>query len=133
MGGCQSNDTARNTNGSGSSKPASMNTTEYMFHRFDKDKSGFITLDNLKAIMRDDKTHFGGGDAEHIMNKYGTNGKMSLAQFQNWWNSTYTTYNDDAMLAKLVDEVTSEETPHLDTIVELPSAPHNSNVAISRS
>ena len=66
-------------------------TVGVMFDRFDKERKGFISLKNLKDMMKDDKTHFQGRDADHIMNKYGSDGKMSLEEFRQWWNSTYTT------------------------------------------
>ena len=66
-------------------------TVGVMFDRFDKERKGYISLKNLKDMMKDDKTHFQGRDADHIMNKYGTDGKMSLDEFKQWWNSTYTT------------------------------------------
>ena len=65
-----------------------------IFDRFDKDKSGFISKENLKQIIQDDKT-FRNTDVDHILSKYGTDGKMSYENFKFWWNSTYTTYNDD--------------------------------------
>lgn len=70
---------------------AAAGTVGVMFDRFDKERKGHISLKNLKDMMKDDKTHFQGRDADHIMNKYGTDGKMSLSEFKAWWNSTYTT------------------------------------------
>ena len=70
---------------------AKYGTVGVMFDRFDKERKGFISLKNLKDMMKDDKTHFQGRDADHIMTKYGTDGKMSLDEFKAWWNSTYTT------------------------------------------
>ena len=66
-------------------------TVGVMFDRFDKERKGYISLKNLKDMMKDDKTHFQGRDADHIMNKYGTDGKMGIEEFKQWWNSTYTT------------------------------------------
>ena len=66
-------------------------TVGVMFDRFDKERKGYISLKNLKDMMEDDKTHFQGRDADHIMNKYGTDGKMNIEEFKQWWNSTYTT------------------------------------------
>ena len=63
--------------------------------------------------------------------KYGTDGKMTLANFELWWSSTYTTYNEDA-LTRMVDEL-NDEPEHMESIPELPEVPHNTNVAISRS
>jgi hypothetical protein len=110
-------------------------TIGVMFRRIDKEDKGYISIQNLEAMMRDDKTHFQGKDANHIMEKYGTDGKMDFNAFKTWWGSTYTTYNEDA-LAKIVEEVQDEkeqEEQRLDSIPELPEVPHNSNVAISRS
>ena len=70
---------------------AKFGTVGVMFDRFDKERKGYISLKNLKDMMKDDKTHFKGRDADHIMNKYGTEGKMNLDQFKQWWTSTYTT------------------------------------------
>ena len=70
---------------------AKYGTVGVMFDRFDKERKGFISLKNLKDMMKDDKTHFQGRDADHIMNKYGTDGKMNVEEFKQWWNSTYTT------------------------------------------
>ena len=70
---------------------AKYGTVGVMFDRFDKERKGFISLKNLKDMMKDDKTHFQGRDADHIMAKYGTDGKMNLDEFKAWWNSTYTT------------------------------------------
>jgi hypothetical protein len=81
---------------------------------------------------------------EYAVEKYGTDGKMTFPNFELWWNSTYTTYNDDA-LARIVEEVKSDttngggeqsasnNTTMMEPIPELPEVPHNSNVAISRS
>ena len=74
------------------------------------------------------------------MEKYGTDGQMSFSNFELWWKSTYTTYNEDA-LARIVEEVNDEQqqqdnaNQQMESIPELPDfeAPHNSNVAISRS
>ena len=67
------------------------------------------------------------------MEKYGTDGKMTFSDFQLWWGSTYTTYNEDA-LARIVEDVgDDQQANHMESIPELPEVPHNSNVAISRS
>jgi Ca2+-binding EF-hand superfamily protein len=104
-----------------------------MFDRLDKEKKGFISMKNLQDLMRDDKTYFQGKDASHIMQKYGTDEQMSFEEFQAWWGSTYTTY-EDQNLGRIVDEVTQEFTA-MEAIPELPdnAPPHNSNVAVSRS
>lgn len=104
-----------------------------MFNRFDKDGSGYISRENLQKMMHDDKTHFQGNDVDHILNKFGTDGKMNFEQFSLWWGSTYTTYNDDDALKRMVDEV-NQEHEHMPPITEIDElAPHNSNVAVSRS
>jgi Ca2+-binding EF-hand superfamily protein len=106
-----------------------------MFRRIDKEGKGYLDLHNLEVLMRDDKTYFQGRDASHIIEKYGVDGKMNFDQFKVWWNSTYTTYNDDALM-RMVQDAQSDiaaDSIHLDTIPELPRVPHNSNVAISRS
>ena len=41
-------------------------TLHVMFNRFDKDRKGYISKDDLQKMMRDDKTHFQGKDANHI-------------------------------------------------------------------
>ncbi|GAX17751.1 hypothetical protein FisN_24Hh183 [Fistulifera solaris] len=106
-------------------------TLRVMFNRFDKDRKGYISKDDLQKMMRDDKTHFQGKDANHIMEKYGTGDKMNFSAFELWWKSTYTTYSDDA-LSRMVEEV--EASPSLlDPIPELPDVPHNSNIVVSRS
>jgi hypothetical protein len=130
-------------------------TLGVMFGRIDKDGKGYIDLRDLKALMKDDyKAYFQGRGAEHIMAKYGQDDKMSLENFRHWWNSTYTSYNDDAALGKTIDEVllqvdhnekenksTSEEElepqpvdNHHDTRrVQDRNVPSNTNVAVSRS
>lgn len=125
--------------GTGNDHDGGGGTLGVMFKRIDKEKKGYIDLKNLEQLMKDDKTYFKGGSASHIMEKYGNDGKMSMDNFQAWWGSTYTTYNDDHM-ARLVEEAqeendanSQENNLHLDVIPELPEVPHNSNVAISRS
>mmetsp|Transcript_6472 Transcript_6472/g.8405 ORF Transcript_6472/g.8405 Transcript_6472/m.8405 type:complete len:132 (+) Transcript_6472:193-588(+) len=124
---------------SGGSEPKNESTAGgtlgVMFNRFDKEKKGFISLKDLKEMMKDDKHHFQGNDAGHIMNKYGTDGKMNFAQFSTWWNSTYTTYNEGA-IADLVDEVNADQL-RMETIEEtempLPENQHITNKAVGRS
>lgn len=112
-------------------------TLTVMFNRIDKDGKGFIDLRDLQALMKDDfKAYFQGRGAEHIMQKYGTDGKMSFENFQMWWNGTYTTYNED-VLGKTIDDVL-EQLPEEDEEeageAPLPqTVPSNTNVAISRS
>ena len=125
-------------------------TLQALFERMDKDKTGYISTKNLQDMMRDDKTYFQGKDAAYIVSKYGTDGKLSFEQFQNWWGSTYTTYDqsDDNMnIGNLVDEVKAEQlqqrrpTSSMHTIEELADSlpadalqvPHHTNVAVSRS
>ena len=73
------------------------------------------------------------------MEKYGTDGKMTFTNFELWWNSTYTTYNDDA-LSRIVEEVKGEgglaSSSHaisMDPIPETGEAPLKPNLAMSRS
>mmetsp|Transcript_31558 Transcript_31558/g.65922 ORF Transcript_31558/g.65922 Transcript_31558/m.65922 type:complete len:126 (+) Transcript_31558:142-519(+) len=107
-------------------------TLGVMFNRFDKEKKGYISLKNLEEMMKDDKMHFQGKDADHIMGKYGTDGKMNFQQFSTWWNSTYTTYNDGA-IANLVDEVQTEQRMEPIAETELPGDQHITNKAVGRS
>ena len=41
-------------------------TLGVMFNRFDRDKKGYISTEDLHRMMKDDKTHFQGKDANHI-------------------------------------------------------------------
>jgi len=107
-------------------------TLGVMFRRIDKEGKGYIDLNNLEQLMKDDKTYFKGNTATHIMEKFGNDGQMTLDNFSAWWGSTYTTYSDDHM-ARLVEDAQEENEQHLDVIPELPEVPHNSNVAVSRS
>ncbi|KAL7579501.1 hypothetical protein ACA910_007878 [Epithemia clementina (nom. ined.)] len=107
-------------------------TLGVMFARFDKESKGYISRQDLQSMMKDDKTHFQGRDAEHIMNKYGTDGKMDFDQFSTWWNSTYTTYNNDD-IANLVEQVNEEERMETIEETELPQDPHITNKAVGRS
>lgn len=120
-------------------------TLKAMFDRVDKEKKGYISIKNLQDLMRDDKTYFQGKDANHIMSKFGSDDKMTFDQFKGWWSSTYTTYNDDINLSRLVDELHDDGTPkQLSMIMEVPGAEdpsshsfvqtsHSSNLAVSRS
>jgi hypothetical protein len=88
-------------------------TLGVMFRQIDKQGKGFISRADLDRTMSDDKLHFGNKDVDHILEKYGTDQTLSFAQFEMWWGSTYTAYNDDqGSLAQLVDEVHAEH-PHL--------------------
>lgn len=73
-----------------------------IFSRFDKDNSGVISKENLKQLIQDDKT-FGDADVDHILNKFGDDEQLSYEQFKFWWNSTYTSYNDDNIKQILED------------------------------
>lgn len=85
-----------------------------IFQRIDKDGKGYLSLDDLKALMKDDlKAYFPAGrGAEHMMGKYGNDGKLTLEQFDLWWNSTYTTYNNEDAIGKLVDEALEDDSEH---------------------
>jgi Ca2+-binding EF-hand superfamily protein len=65
-----------------------------MFQRIDKEGKGYINHNNLDELMKNDKSFFAGKGPTYILEKYGTDGKMTLEQFVVWWNSTYTSYND---------------------------------------
>lgn len=73
-----------------------------------------------------------------LVEKYGTDGKMTFTNFELWWNSTYTTYNDDA-LSRIVEEVKGEgmeNSAHAALSMEpIPEGevPLKSNLAVSRS
>lgn len=84
-------------------------TARSIFDKFDKDKSGWISKENLQQIIQDDKA-FGNADVEHILSKFGDDGKMSFEQFKYWWNSTYTTYNDDN-IKQILEELDAEGGP----------------------
>ena len=128
---CKSADGARTGGGKASEQGG---TVGVMFRRIDKEGKGYIDLKNLEDLMKDDRTHFMGGTAAHIMEKFGNDGKMTLENFSAWWGSTYTTYNDDHMARLVEDAQQLEENDQLlDIIPELPEIPHNSNVAVSRS
>jgi vancomycin resistance protein YoaR len=104
-----------------------------MFKKFDKEGKGYISRQNLQKMMKGDTANMQRNDVDHTLAKFGTDDKMSLEQFELWWGSTYTTYNDDSTLKNMVDEVHEEQT-HLPQVAEMDEvAPHNSNVAISRS
>ena len=79
-----------------------------MFKRVDRGHKGYLDINDLKHMMADSKAHFQGKDAQHVLSKYGTDNKMSPKEFSSWWNSTYTTYNDDAQIADLVSQVKQE-------------------------
>jgi hypothetical protein len=85
-------------------------TVRGIFDRFDKDGSGYISKVNLKQIITDDKT-FKNADVEHILSKFGEDGKMSFEQFKHWWYSTYTSYNDDN-IRQILQELDAEGGPN---------------------
>jgi hypothetical protein len=93
--------------GCGTESNAPENVLEAMFERIDRDKKGYISLEDLQSLMKDDKTYFFGKDTTHIMNKYGSDSRMTFDQFETWWSSTYTTHNDSE-LRDMVDKATSE-------------------------
>lgn len=68
-----------------------------MFQRIDKEGKGYINKINLDDLMKNDKSFFAGKGPSYILEKYGSDGKMTYEQFVLWWNSTYTTYNDEAI------------------------------------
>lgn len=100
-------------------------TLHIMFDRIDKEKKGYISMKNLEDLMHDDAGFFQGKDTTHIMQKYGSDDKMTFEQFKGWWGSTYTTYGvaEEVNLSKLVDEVNDEknnkEQQQLDPISEI--------------
>lgn len=110
-------------------------TVAVLFRRIDKDRKGYICLDDLKALMKDDlKAYFPEGrGAEQIMTKYGVDGKLTQEQFEVWWNSTYTTYGNDDALSKLVDEALEDDASDHNVVAGGQSVPSNANVAVSRS
>ena len=67
---------------------------------------------------------------------------MTFTNFELWWNSTYTTYNDDA-LSRIVEEVKGEggleNSAHpsmiasMDPIPETGEAPLKESLAVQRS
>ena len=112
---------------------ADQSTAAVLFRRIDKDAKGYICLTDLQALMKDDlKAYFPEGrGAEHIVDKYGTNGRLTQEQFDVWWNSTYTTYGNDEALSKLVDEALEDDSDH--NVLVGQTIPSNANVAVSRS
>lgn len=106
-------------------------TAAVLFQQIDQEGKGYISLKNLEKFMRDrtgeNNTNITGSigsttapipinhgtDAKYIMNKYGTDNIMKFEQFQAWWSSTYTTYNDDT-IAKFVQEADADMSTHLD-------------------
>lgn len=110
------------------------NPVQVMFQRIDKKKKGYLDKSDLEKLMNDEML----GDADKIIQKYGTNNKMTYQNFELWWNSTYTTYNEDE-ITKLVEEANVQDSKSrqqsfndLDMIKE-DAEFHNSNVAVHRS
>ena len=56
----------KSADGNGAGIHESGGTLGYMFKRFDKDNKGYISTEDLQGVMKDDKTHFQGKDANHI-------------------------------------------------------------------
>jgi hypothetical protein len=128
MGGCFSKN--RQLNSDSSLDDGGSVVVKAMFDRFDKERKGYISKKNLQDLMRNDQTTL---NCNHIMEKYGTDGQLNYEQFKTWWCSTYTTYNDDATLDQIVEEVKEElQEQRLPPIGEM-SEVRNSNVAVSRS
>lgn len=95
--------------------PAISGTVGVMFKRIDKDNKGYIDIDDLEKLMQEDKNYFQGKGASHIMNKYGNDdSKMGFTEFNTWWNSTYTTYNEDDIV-NLVSEVQQGQNERIHT------------------
>lgn len=113
---------------------AQSETLLVMFRRIDKEGKGYINLKNLEDLMKDGKANFAGKGADHIMEKYGTDGRMEIEHFTTWWNSTYTSYNEDA-LAQIVEDAQADNIleQHMEPFPVHPIVPHNSDVAVSRS
>jgi hypothetical protein len=127
--------------------PPEQDTVRTIFDRLDKEKKGYLNEKNLQDLLRDERAFFQGTDATHILNKFGSDNKITFEQFKGWWSSTYTTY-EDLDLGALVDEVNADHSQKnqqgkpvsrrkssLDETSSLdPSSPPlNSNVAVSRS
>ena len=66
-------------------------TLRTLFDRFDVDNSGYIDKENLKQVLKDDKWMGNEDNIDRILEKYGTDGKITFQEFQNWWHSSYTT------------------------------------------
>jgi hypothetical protein len=125
-------------------------TVRVLFDRLDREKKGYIDEKNLKHLLRDDdRSFFQGRDVSHILAKYGSDNRLTYEQFQGWWSSTYTTY-EDLELGALVEEVTAEqkrlkkasdvrpmEPLDEETTMHMPvdamEPPLNSNLVVSRS
>ena len=73
-------------------------TLRIMFRKLDSDKKGYISTEKLKDLLRDDRINIGEKGADYIMEKYGTDGKMSEGQFKVWWRSTSSLFNDDSIV-----------------------------------
>lgn len=122
------NNDVANTDGGG--------TVGVMFRNIDKEQKGYISMKNLSDLMRNDSSQFCGKGPDHVMQKYGTDGKMTFDQFKTWWSSTYTTYDDPASLQKLVDEAEAENAEtyqRMESIPEAEKLDYDSRVTMSRS
>jgi hypothetical protein len=137
----------RSTGGTGNAgSPPEQSTVRTIFDRLDKEKKGYLNEKNLQDLLRDERSFFQGKDATHILNKFGSDNKITFEQFKGWWSSTYTTY-EDLDLGALVDEVSADQSKQqqgkpvsrrkssLDETSDMDasSPPLNSNVAVSRS
>ena len=80
--------------------------------------------------MKNDKSFFAGKGPAYIIEKYGTDQKMTLEQFVLWWNSTYTSYNDET-IDQIVQDVRIQQSKQR-TIVT-PNVPKKFDLAVSRS
>ena len=101
-----------------------------MFQRIDKEGKGYINKNNLEDIMKNDKSFFAGKGPSYILEKYGTDGKMTLEQFVVWWNSTYTTYNDET-IEQIVQEAKKEQQNNQSS--STPKMPKKFDLAVTRS
>jgi hypothetical protein len=137
----------RSAGGSGNvGSPPEQDAVRVIFDRLDKEKKGYLNEKNLQDLLRDERSFFQGKDATHILNKFGTDNKITFDQFKGWWSSTYTTY-EDLDLGALVDEVHADQSKQqqgkpvsrrkssMDETsgMDASSPPLNSNVAVSRS
>jgi hypothetical protein len=83
-----------------------------MFQRIDKEGKGYVNKNNLDNLMKNDKSFFAGKGPTYILEKYGSDGKMTFEQFVLWWNSTYTTYNDED-IEHIVNDVKFQQSNQL--------------------
>ena len=81
--------------------------------------------------MKNDKSFFAGKGPSYILEKYGTDDKMTLEQFVQWWNSTYTTY-DDEVIEQIVQDAKKEQS-HQQLSSASPKMPKKFELAVTRS